>query len=152
MEEFLLSDGAERQDLQRVFAGVKERGGVDKYFEGMIDLEAIRRQLSRTHLKSLRRSCFKEASLAIKRKADSCQSCQSLLEACECGLKLNSEDAEMYAGLGWALVRLGRHDEARQALSDGLRFAASWNAKAEIVKMMEDEMKALKIEATTDTV
>lgn len=143
MQEFLLTDGSESHDLQRTFAGVKERGGVDKYFEGIVDLEAVRRQLSWTHIKSIRQQFFKDASLAIKRKEDPRFSYESLLEACELGLKLKPDDAGMYAGLGWALARLGRHNEAHQAFTQGLCLAASCNAKAEMVKMMQDETAAL---------
>merc|ERR1712190_279051 len=61
MEEFLLTDGADASDLQRTFSGIKERGGIDKYFEGMLELEAIRTHLSWTHVKGMRRQLFKDA-------------------------------------------------------------------------------------------
>lgn len=150
VEEFLLTDGAKVKDLQRTFAGIKELGGVDKYFEGMLDLEAIRGRLSWTHAKGMRRELFKEASLAIKRKEDPRSSCQMLLDACECGLKLKPEDAEMCAGLGWALVHLGRRSEAHQAFTMGLRLAACCDVKEPVVKMMLSEMQKLKIEPLTD--
>merc|ERR1712232_98983 len=92
----------------------------------------------------MRRQLFKEAALAIKRKEDSMSSCQFLLEACERGLKLKSDDAEMYAGLGWALVRLGRHREASQAFANGLRLAVGGNVKETVVAMMMSEMETLQ--------
>merc|ERR1712187_721821 len=63
MEEFLLTDGAQMADLQRTFAGIKDRGGIEKYFEGMLDLEAIRGHLSWTHVKGTLKQLFKEAAL-----------------------------------------------------------------------------------------
>merc|ERR1712217_272495 len=147
MEDFLLTDGAEVKDLQRTFAGIKEGGGIDNYFQGMLDLEAIRGHLSWTHVKGMRRQLFKEAALAIKRKEDPMSSCQLLLEVCEQGLKFKSDDAEMYAGLGWALVRLGRHKEASQAFAKGLRLAAGGNVKETVVEMMMREMETLQSDA-----
>merc|ERR1712228_1149429 len=151
MEEFLLTDGADVKDLQRTFAGIKEVGGIEKYFEGMLDLEAIRGHLSWTHVKGMRRQLFKEAALAIRRKEDPMSSCQLLLEACERGLKLKSDDAELYAALGWALVRLDRHSEANQAFTEGLRLAACCNVKEPVVEMMMREMETLQSVAPIDT-
>merc|ERR1712217_55214 len=143
MEEFLLTEGAEVTDLQRTFAGIKEKGGVDEYFKGMLDLETIRRHLSWTHVKCMRRQLFKEAAMAIRHNEDPTSPCQSLLEACECGLKLKPDDAEMCAGCGWAFVRLGRHHEAHQAFTKGLHLAASGNVKEAVVEMMRSEMETL---------
>jgi len=151
-EEFLLTDGARMTDLQRTFAGIKERGGIEKYFEGMLDLEAIRRHLSWTHVKAVRRQLFKEAALAIKREEDSSSFCTSLVEACECGLKLMPEDAEMCAGLGWALLRLGRRREAHEAFTRGLCLASRCDVKDAVVKMMKSEIGKLQDQVPTGAV
>jgi Flp pilus assembly protein TadD len=62
---------------------------------------------------------------------------------CESGVKLQPDDAEMHAGMGWALVQLGRHGDANRAFAEGLRLAVSTNARDEIVRMMRREMNAL---------
>lgn len=140
MDEFLLTDGADASDLQRTFAGIKAQGGVDKYFEGMLDLEAIRMHLSWTHVKGRCRQLFNDARRASKHPDLPTCSFRLLVEACECGLKMKPDDAEMLAGLGWALVRLGRHGEARQAFTSGLRVATSGDVEEAVVKMMKKEM------------
>jgi hypothetical protein len=45
MEEFLEAGGenARSSDLQRSFDGIVNQGGVDKYFEGLIDVNVVRR-------------------------------------------------------------------------------------------------------------
>eukprot|EP00928_Gymnodinium_smaydae_P076566 TRINITY_DN59606_c0_g1_i1.p1 TRINITY_DN59606_c0_g1~~TRINITY_DN59606_c0_g1_i1.p1 ORF type:complete len:316 (-),score=36.19 TRINITY_DN59606_c0_g1_i1:119-1033(-) len=149
-EEFLLTEGADAKDLQRTFAGIKERGGVDKYFEGMLDLEAIRRHLSWTHVKCVRRRLFKEAMLATKYKDSSITPCRELVDVCECGLELKPEDTEMYACLGWALVRLRHYSEALHAFRRGLSFRERCNVQDAVVRMMICEMEALPVEGSTD--
>merc|ERR1712194_295089 len=151
MEDFLLTDGADASNLHRTFAGIKERGGVGNYFEGVLKLEAIRTHLSWTHVKDMRRQLFKDAMRTSKHHDHITHYCRLMVEACECGLKLKPEDAEMFAGLGWALVRLGRHGEARQAFTNGLRLAASVDVKEAIVKMMRSEMETLQPDGCPDT-
>lgn len=147
-QEFLLTEDAEAVDLKKTFDGIVKRGGIDKYFEGMLDLEAIRGHLSFSHIQQNRRLFFKESAQALKDKTDPSFSCESLLEACRCGLRLKPDDVEMHAGVGWALVHLDRRDEACQAFSEGLRLAASCNVRPEIVKMMNHEIKALEATAS----
>lgn len=151
MEDFLLTDGADASNLHRTFAGIKERGGVGNYFESMLNLEAIRTHLSWTHVKDMRRQLFKDAMRTSKHHDHITHYCRLMVEACECGLKLKPEDAEMFAGLGWALVRLRRHGEARQAFINGLRLAASGDVKEAIVKMMKNEMETLPPDDCSDT-
>merc|ERR1712217_282210 len=147
----LLTDGADVKDMQRTFSGIKDGGGIENYFEGMLDLEAIRGHLSWAHVKGMRQQLFKEAAVAIKRRENSMSYCQLLLETCERGLKLKSDDAEMYAGLGWALVRLGRRSEAHQTFVTGLRLAARGNVKEAVVQMMMSELETLQSDAAMDT-
>lgn len=146
-EEFLLTDDARREDLQRTFDGIKARGGIDRYFEGMLDLEAIRNQLSWTHLRSTCQQLYKDAWLAVKRKEDPQHACHSLLMACESGLKLKHDDVGMHAAKGWALVHLGRHKDAHQILTEGLGLAASIKVREDIVKMMETQMEKLRADS-----
>jgi len=145
MEEFLLTDGARMSDLQRTFAGVAERGGIENYFQGMLDLNAIRGHLSLTYLQEARRQFFHEALRSTKSQLDPTFSCLGLLDVCGSGLRLRPADVDMHAGRGWALVRLGRHAEGREAFTEGLRLALSCNlVKPEIVRMMERELEAIE--------
>jgi len=58
-------------------------------------------------------------------------------------VKLQPEDVELYAGMGWALVQLGRRGDANRAFTEGLRLAVSTSARDEIKRMMRREMNAL---------
>eukprot|EP00747_Dinoflagellata_sp_TGD_P168755 gnl/TRDRNA2_/TRDRNA2_195905_c0_seq1.p1 gnl/TRDRNA2_/TRDRNA2_195905_c0~~gnl/TRDRNA2_/TRDRNA2_195905_c0_seq1.p1 ORF type:complete len:378 (-),score=26.01 gnl/TRDRNA2_/TRDRNA2_195905_c0_seq1:85-1149(-) len=147
MQEFLLTVGARMADLQRTLDGVKDKGGVEKYFEGMLDLEAVRRQLSFAHIQAVQKQLTREAIQAIKRSECPYFSCMSLLEACQCGLRFRPHDIEMHARLGWALMRLDRRDEAHTAFSKGLHLAATCNANPDVVKMMKHEIEALEATA-----
>jgi hypothetical protein len=153
MEEFLEAGGenARSSDLQRSFDGIVNRGGVDKYFEGLIDVDVVRRLFipnvsadgSFLDLHNLCRTHFLEARQAICQKRDSAIACEKLLEVCESGVKLQPEDIEMHAGMGWALVQLGRRGDAHRAFTEGLRLAVSTSARDEIKRMMRREMNAL---------
>jgi hypothetical protein len=145
MQEFLLTEGAKMTDLERSFAGVRARGGIEKYFEGMLDLDVVRGLISLEHVQGSRRRHYREALQATKHKQDSSLSCESLLEVCEHGVKLAPNDVEMHAALGWALLRLGRHEEAHQAFRQGLHLATFCSVKPEIVRMMTREIEALQV-------
>jgi hypothetical protein len=56
---------------------------------------------------------------------------------------MKPDDAELLTGLGWALVRLGRHGEARRAFTNGLRLAAYGDVDEAVVKMMKREMETV---------
>merc|ERR1711920_975811 len=91
-----------------------------------------------------------EALQAIKRNECPRSSCMSLLEACQCGLKLIQEDVEMHARLGWALTRLGRQDEGHAVFSKGLHLATFCNTDPEVVKLMKRELETLEASAAVD--
>ena len=153
LEEFLEAGGenARSSDLQRSFDGIVNRGGVDKYFEGLIDVDVVRRLFipnvsadgSFLDLHNLCQKHFLEARQAICQKRDSAIACEKLLEVCESGVKLQPEDIEMHAGMGWALVQLGRRGDANRAFTEGLRLAVSTSARDDIKRMMRREMRAL---------
>lgn len=149
-QDFLSTEDASAADLQKTFAGISTKGGVDKYFEGMIDVEAIRTKLSLPYIQQTRRQLFREAAKAVKNRLEITVPCEDLLELCLGGLRLKSDDAEMHAAAGWALIRLGRHDEGYQALGEGLRLSDSVFVKPEIVSMMKREMEALEHRAPKD--
>jgi hypothetical protein len=145
-QEFLLTEGAKLTELQKALDGLTDRkGGIDEYFE-MLDLEALRNCYSLSHIVTSRRLLYQEA-LRAKGDEDARFYYVSLLEVCQRGLTLKPDDAEMHAGVGWSLIRLGRREEAQIVLREGLRLAARCDVKPAIVKMMQHELETCEIRA-----
>uniref|UniRef100_A0A7S0FA73 Tyrosine specific protein phosphatases domain-containing protein n=1 Tax=Pyrodinium bahamense TaxID=73915 RepID=A0A7S0FA73_9DINO len=144
VQEFMLSEGAKERHLRVALDGIREAGGVDAYFKGRLDLEAIRKQWSSSHIRHRSRGFYRSAQQAARHGTDPQPWCESLLTECKRGLELDPEDPEIHAAAGWALGRLGLCGEARQAFSRGLRASASRGASQALIRMMEQELASLR--------
>lgn len=161
--DFMLSQGtAQRlQDFKVALAGVARAGGARTYFGKDVDVDAVLENLrgdlgDEEEAALVRRECGRLFRFAFAQRSR----CGMELRARHCCMRVvqmeqrvsrlsPSREPGLLAASGWALVALGRHEEARAVLREGLSLAEAFEgepgqASAGARKMMRAELRRLE--------